>query len=562
MSSQVFYRKWRPQSLAEVTGQEQVTRTLLNALSSGRLSHAYLFCGPRGTGKTSTGRILAKAVNCLKDGKGEPCNECAMCRAITEGRALDVIEIDAASNRGVDDARELREKVRYAPAEARFKVYIIDEVHMLTNEASNALLKTLEEPPPRVMFILATTDPQKLLPTIISRCQRYDFHRISPSDIVAKLGQVCGEEGITVDADGLRLVTRAAQGSLRDAENILEQLATFYGKDIGKAQVQKLLGVSEDARTRELLRHIIDGNVAAGIMTLGSVNADGLDLRQFNRELVSYLRGLLLMKTGAAEGLEFSSEDIALLKELSDKASLPQILRAVKLFGQVEFGTDGYSALPLELAMVDTVLVAEEKPAARSAGEARKAEPRPAKTEPAAPKAADKSAERPVARPFGANSITPPKPAAPDVAPAAKPVERPAVSVPKPEPAVASAGAVREPVAPPVKEPASEADKLRVNWRMVIAQAPPDTQRSAAIAVLRSAGANVTEVAGDTVTIAFKNRIFVDKITLPDNLRVTEKIIGNYLGHPVHVRCILQTEPNHLVEEAQRLGAQITQEGK
>ncbi len=555
MSSQVFYRKWRPQSLAEIAGQEQVTRTLLNALSSGRLSHAYLFCGPRGTGKTSTGRILAKAVNCLTNGKGEPCNECAMCKAITEGRALDVIEIDAASNRGVDDARELREKVRYAPNEARYKVYIIDEAHELTPDASNALLKTLEEPPPFVIFVLATTEPHKLLPTIISRCQRFDFHRISPPDIVAKLAEICGKEGIKIDAEGLRLITRAAQGSLRDAENILEQLATFYGKEIGKGQVQKMLGVSEDARTRELVRHIVSGDVAAGIMTVSSVNADGLDLRQFNRELVSYLRGLLLIKTGAVEGLDLSGEDIALLKELADKATLPQVLKALKIFGGLEFGTDGNSALPLELALVDTVLEPVEKPPARVQSDFPKAEPKAVRApETATPRTMP---ERPAVRPSGVGKPPVERPARPAQTGApqttAKPVSpsvTPPASIPKPEPAAASV----------VKEPASELEKLRLNWRLVIAQAPPETQRSNAIAVLRSAGAKVAAVEGDTVIIAFKNQIFVEKISLPENQRIAEKIIGNYLGRPVHVRCTQEAEPNHLVEEAQRLGAQITEE--
>jgi len=225
MASQVFYRKWRPQTLAEVVGQEPVTQTLLNALSSGRVSHAYLFCGPRGTGKTSTGRILAKAVNCLTNGKGEPCNTCCMCEAITGNRALDVIEIDAASNRGIDDIRDLREKVNYAPNQAHYKVYIIDEVHMLTKEASNALLKTLEEPPPHVIFILAT-------PTILSRCQRFDFRRISQADVVAKLSRICGAEGIRIELKGLQLIAKATTGSLRDAENMLEQLTAYYGSEI------------------------------------------------------------------------------------------------------------------------------------------------------------------------------------------------------------------------------------------------------------------------------------------------------------------------------------------
>jgi DNA polymerase-3 subunit gamma/tau len=242
MASQVYYRKWRPRTLGEVVGQEQVTRTLLNALKTGRISHAYLFCGPRGTGKTSMGRALAKAVNCLTTGgKGEPCNTCEMCQAINEGRALDFIEIDAASNTGVDDVRALRERVATSPAQARFKVYLIDEFHMLSTAASNALLKTLEEPPPHVIFILATTEVHKILPTIMSRCQRFDFRRLAMADVVKKLSSICETEKITVEPEALKLIARSAAGSLRDAENLLEQLNTYYGADISFRQVQEVL---------------------------------------------------------------------------------------------------------------------------------------------------------------------------------------------------------------------------------------------------------------------------------------------------------------------------------
>src|SRR5512133_2025228 len=222
--SRSLYHRWRSRSFSEVVGQDHVTRTLRNAVATGRIVHAYLFCGPRGTGKTSTARILAKAVNCLDPQDGEPCNRCASCVTVTEGRAMDLIELDAASNRGIDDARELRDKIRFSPSESRYKVYIIDEAHMLTSEASNALLKTLEEPPEHAILILATTESHKILATISSRCQRFDFRRIPMQAIVAQLEMICSAEGLS-PADGvLDRVARMARGSLRDAESLLDQL--------------------------------------------------------------------------------------------------------------------------------------------------------------------------------------------------------------------------------------------------------------------------------------------------------------------------------------------------
>jgi len=356
MGFEVLYRKWRPQTLAEVVGQEPVTQTLRHAVESEKIAHAYLFCGPRGTGKTSTARILAKVVNCPNQVHGEPCNTCNICRSITEGRALDMIEIDAASNRGIDEVRSLREKVNYAPSLARYKVYIIDEVHMLTEAASNALLKTLEEPPPCVIFILATTEPHKVIPTIMSRCQRFNFRRLSQTAIIDKLELICQKEDIHVGLESLKLIAQAATGSLRDAENILQQLLAYYGSQINFDQVQAALGLTGDQRVRQLAKHIVNKNISAGLQVINSVNNDGIDLRQFNLELVKYLRGLLLAKSQCEEALDATSEDLSEMKGLVATATLEYLLGAVKLFSSIDFRSDSYSTLPLELALIDCVL--------------------------------------------------------------------------------------------------------------------------------------------------------------------------------------------------------------
>ena len=519
MASQVFYRKWRPQTLAEVVGQEQVTQTLRNALSSERVSHAYLFCGPRGTGKTSTGRILAKAVNCLTNGKGEPCNSCSMCQAITEGRALDVIEIDAASNTGVDDIRSLREKVSYAPNQARFKVYIIDEVHMLSNNASNALLKTLEEPPPYVIFILATTEAHKVLSTIRSRCQCFDFRRISQADIVSKLSHICHQEGIQIEPEGLRLIAKSATGSLRDAENLLEQLTAYYGSEIELQQVRAILGITGDWRAKELTKHIINNDISAGIATINSVNSDGLDLKQFNRELVEYLRGLLLIKTGSDEAIDFTAEDIAELKDLAASASLPQILKAVKLFGQLDFGFDNYSTLPLELALVDCALPLE------------------------------KGKEKITAQPEH-EFQQPIKVATPPVAPT-----QPKQPSAKPEPTAEPAPEVAATTTP--AQQGTEIEQLRQNWKRIISEAPADIKKTGAIAFLRSAGVKPVTMENDTVVLSFRYPIHKENMEKPENQQVAENIISSFLGRPCRVRCIYTPEDNHLVEAAKKMGAEI-----
>ena len=353
MSSQVFYRKWRPKSLDEVVGQEPITRTLRQALLQGRMAHAYLFSGPRGTGKTSTARILAKAVNCLSPVEGEPCNICSMCQAINEGRAVDLIEMDAASNRRIDDIRNINDKVRFSPNEAKYKVYIVDEVHMLTQEAFNALLKTLEEPPPHAMFILATTEPHRVPLTIISRCQRFDFHRISHSAISERLERLCQQEDISAEPEALAAIARAASGSLRDAENMLEQLVVSSDSPIGLEHVETFLGLGDNEKSLDLVGHILGGKVREGLMVINELARDGRDLRQLERSVIEYLRGALLLKSGVEESQGYTPEVQARLKALAQATPLEQVLRAITVFAKPSPRRDESTPLHLELALIE-----------------------------------------------------------------------------------------------------------------------------------------------------------------------------------------------------------------
>ncbi len=301
MSYQVIARKWRPQTFADVVGQQHVTRTLSNAIQSGRVAHAYIFSGARGVGKTTTARILAKALNCVKGPAAEPCNECDSCREIGLGNSLDVIEIDAASNRGIDQIRELREMVRYAPAGGRYKVVILDEAHMLTPEASNALLKTLEEPPDKVIFVMATTEPENLAETIRSRSQHFHFRALSFAEIVDALEQICAKENLTAEPGALGVMARAAEGSLRDALSLLEQARAYCGTNITDMQVRELLGVVPEEILDELTG-AIEARSAERVLTLvHRLLAEGQNLQHFCREAIGHFRNLLVVRVCGAD---------------------------------------------------------------------------------------------------------------------------------------------------------------------------------------------------------------------------------------------------------------------
>lgn len=358
MAYQALYRAFRPQRFDELVGQDVIAQTLKNALKQNRLAHAYLFCGPRGTGKTSTAKILAKAVNCLALEDGEPCGKCSNCQAIADERFIDVVEIDAASNRGIDEMRDLKEQVRFVPSLGARKVYIIDEVHMLTTEAFNALLKTLEEPPAHVLFILATTDPQKVPPTVLSRTQRFDFKRIAPQGIVTQLAHIAQEEGVKIDDEALQLIAQSAAGGLRDAIGLLDQGISFAGKNITEEDMLTLLGGISDRQLAEMTKALAAQDAAALFDTAAKALDAGADAKAFVRSLAAWLRRLFLAKVTPERRLQRPLDADA--KALAEAFSVPQyegFLGALAdALADMRFAPD--AQLVLDVALIDLLLQA------------------------------------------------------------------------------------------------------------------------------------------------------------------------------------------------------------
>lgn len=338
MSYTALYRKWRPTVFDDVKGQDAIVTTLKNQIKSGRIGHAYLFCGTRGTGKTSVAKIMAKAVNCENPKDGSPCGECAMCKSIATGSSMNVVEIDAASNNGVDDVRQLRDEVNYSPAEGKYKVYIIDEVHMLSPGAFNALLKTLEEPPSYVIFILATTEVHKIPVTILSRCQRYDFKRITVELITERLKELMAVEGIEAEDKAIRYIAKTADGAMRDALSLLDQCVAFYfGQKLTYDKVLEVLGAVDTGIHSSLARCLIARNIPDALRIVEEAVLMGRDLKQFVNEFTWYLRNLLLLKTsdGTEELLDISKENQEMLKEEAEVLDINTLMRFIRIFAEL-----------------------------------------------------------------------------------------------------------------------------------------------------------------------------------------------------------------------------------
>ncbi|MFZ5862201.1 MAG: DNA polymerase III subunit gamma/tau [Nitrospirota bacterium] len=371
MTYQILSRKWRPQGFDEVVGQEHVTRTLINAITSSRLAQAYLFSGPRGVGKTTTARILAKALNCSAASQPTPtpCGECASCRDIAAGTSVDVLEIDGASNTGVDDVRELREQVKYVPFQGRYKVYIIDEVHMLSNAAFNALLKTLEEPPPHLVFLFATTESHKILPTILSRCQHFRLKRVARLDMMGRLGTIAAAEGLAIEERALALIAKVSEGSVRDALSIVDQVVAASGATVREADVSALLGVVDRQGFSALTRAIREKDAAGAIAAARALFDYGHDVKLLCADLVEYVRHLTSLKVGgrAAETLDLPREEVDELREAAASFELDELQRLFTVFTQaqedIRFAM--YPPFTLEMAVVKATRVVALEPIER-----------------------------------------------------------------------------------------------------------------------------------------------------------------------------------------------------
>ncbi|HHW47958.1 MAG TPA: DNA polymerase III subunit gamma/tau [Clostridiaceae bacterium] len=519
MSYLALYRKWRPLVFEDVVEQEHVVKTLKHSVSSGHIAHAYLFCGTRGTGKTTMAHILSRAINCLNPQDGNPCNECEICTGIISGSILDVLEIDAASNNSVDNIREIRDEVVYAPSQAKYKVYIIDEVHMLSTGAFNALLKTLEEPPPHVVFILATTEPHKLPATILSRCQRFDFRRISIDSIIKRLEVIAAANGVTVDSNALRLIARKSDGALRDAISLLDQCMSSGSKKISYDEVLSLIGIVNETFMTGIVQAIKERNTREILRLIDRLVMEGKDIPQFTSDLVLYYRNLLMCKVTDDPSyiIDASKEAIRQMKALSDDMDREEIIYMIKELSQLEsdFKWAVHPRVQLEITLVriceNEVNKLNNDILSRLSALERKVDNLCADQQPAV------------------------KPASMENAPL-KQYERQE----KPEKASSKVSKAQMPL--PEKEPKPDKKYLDM-WDEVLNELK-NCGRMAIYTFLL--GTKAVELGNRIIGIVFgeSKKSNIDVCSRAENIRIIEEIAGRILGREVKVKCIDEDDIN------------------